>query len=72
MNWSSRRMRNSNSTPRKNIVYERFVFYTRMQKEGEPFDQFYADIRKLAKNCEFVGGMAASNELVRDRLVLGT
>lgn len=59
-------------TPKKNIVYERFVFYTRNQKEEEPFDQFYADIRKLARNCEFMGGPAAINELVRDRLVLGT
>lgn len=59
-------------TPKKNIVYERFVFYTRIQKESEPFDQYYADVRKLAKNCEFIGGHAAVNELVRDRLVLGT
>lgn len=59
-------------TPKKNIVYERFVFYTRQQKENEPFDQFYADVRKLAKNCEFIGGQLAANELVRDRLVLGT
>lgn len=59
-------------TPKRNIVYERFVFYTRVQKDGEPFDQFYTDIRKLAKNCEFIGGPAAASELVRDRLVLGT
>lgn len=59
-------------TPKKNIVYERYVFYTRNQKENEPFDLFYAECRKLARNCEFVGGAQAMNELVRNRLVLGT
>lgn len=59
-------------TPRKNVVYERFVFYSRNQKEAEPFQQFYAEIHKLAQNCEFQGGVLNVNELVRDRLVLGT
>lgn len=59
-------------TPKKNIVYERFVFYTRKQKEAELFDHFYADIRKLVRNCDFVGGVEAEQELIRDRLVLGT
>lgn len=58
--------------PKKNVVYERYLFYTRSQKDGEPFVQFYTDVRKLAKNCEFIGGNQAMDELIRDRLVLGT
>lgn len=54
--------------PRKNTVYERFVFYHRNQKSGEPFDTFLMDIRQLARSCEFE---ATENEMLRDRIVMG-
>lgn len=55
-------------TPQKNIIYERFVFYKRQQLEGEKFDHFFTDIKKLAKSCEFGD---QENSLIRDRIVLG-
>jgi len=39
--------------PRRNEINEYFQFFTRKQQEGEKFDQFYADLRKLAKICDF-------------------
>lgn len=54
--------------PKKNILYERFVFYKRKQSQGESFDEFLADIKKLAKPCEFG---QAKDEMLRDRIVLG-
>lgn len=39
--------------PKTNEVYERFVFYQRNQKEGEPFDTFLMEIRRLVRTCEF-------------------
>ncbi|KAB0793610.1 hypothetical protein PPYR_13230 [Photinus pyralis] len=36
-------------SPKKNIVFERFKFYSRVQQEGEGFDQFLTDIKKLSK-----------------------
>lgn len=54
--------------PRKNVVYERYLFYMRQQKDGEPFDQFLNDIKTLVKSCEF--GTEADN-MIRDRIVLG-
>ena len=36
-----------------NLVYERYIFITRMQEEGEGFDAFVVDVRKLASTCEF-------------------
>ncbi|TGZ48699.1 Uncharacterized protein DBV15_12714 [Temnothorax longispinosus] len=54
--------------PKKNIVYETFKFSSRMQQEGEKFDSFLAEIKKLSQTCEF-GTMA--DRMVRDRIVLG-
>lgn len=54
--------------PRKNTVYERFVFYQRVQRDGEPFDTFLMDIKRLVRTCEFG---ATENEMLRDRIVLG-
>ncbi|XP_055307026.1 uncharacterized protein LOC129571275 [Sitodiplosis mosellana] len=52
----------------KNTVYERYNFYQRNQKEGESFDSFLMDIKILVKSCEF---NAATNEMLRDRIVMG-
>lgn len=54
--------------PKTNEVYERFVFYQRSQKNGEPFDTFLLDIRQLVKTCEF-GEM--EDAMLRDRIVMG-
>lgn len=54
--------------PRKNTVYERYVFYQRTQHEGESFDVFLMDIKRLVRTCEFG---ATENEMLRDRIVMG-
>lgn len=47
-------------TPRKNIVYERYVFNQRSQR--------LIDIKKLIRTCEFGEN---ENEMLRDRIVIG-
>lgn len=54
--------------PRKNTVYERYMFYQRNQNDGEQFDTFLMDIRQLARSCEFGDN---ENEMLRDRIVMG-
>lgn len=54
--------------PKKNTVYERFMFYQRKQKDGEPFDTFLMDIKRLAKTCEFA---EKEREMLRDQIVMG-
>lgn len=54
--------------PRKNVIYERFLFYNRHQKEGESFENFLTSISKMVKTCEFNN----EQEALRDRIVLGT
>lgn len=49
-------------------MYERFVFYQRKQKEGESFDVFHVDIKRLVKNCEFGD---KESEMLRDQIVMG-
>lgn len=54
--------------PKCNEVYESFVFHNRAQKQGEPFDNFLMDIKKIVRRC----GFNDENRMLRDRIVLGT
>ena len=54
--------------PRKNTIHERYLFYQRTQHEGEAFDVFLMDIKRLVRSCEFG---ATENEMLRDRIVMG-
>ena len=51
-----------------NVVYERYVFYQRKQENGETFDNFLSDLRKLVKTCDFG---TVEDSTVRDRIVMG-
>ncbi|XP_011688911.1 PREDICTED: uncharacterized protein LOC105450661 [Wasmannia auropunctata] len=53
--------------PKKNIVYERFLFYKRVQEPNESVDNFVKELKKLAQNCEFTD----KQDMIRDRIVLG-
>lgn len=55
-------------SPKKNVIYERFKFNSRIQREGEDFDQFVTDLHKLAEGCEY---NLLKEELIRDRVVIG-
>ena len=54
--------------PRGNVIMERHKFNTRVQKEGEPFQSFVADLKILANTCEY-GTLKA--DLIRDKIVCG-
>ena len=51
------------------MIYERYVFGTCSQKPGQTIDEYVAELRKLAATCEY-GQL--KDELLRDRIVLGT
>lgn len=51
-----------------NVTYERYIFHQRVQQIGENFDDFVADLRKLARTCEFA---QLEDSLIRDRIVIG-
>ena len=55
-------------SPRKNIVYERYVFWKATQAHGESIDAFVTSLRQKAKSCEFG---AQTDSMIRDRVVLG-
>ena len=52
-----------------NETMERFIFHQRNQQEGEDFENFLAEIRRLALTCKFC--KSCSSSLIRDRIVLG-
>ena len=54
--------------PRRNITWERHVFNTRSQCDGETTDQYFTDLKTKAQTCEF-GELKDS--LIRDRIVCG-
>ena len=54
--------------PRKIANAERFKFYKRQQKEGESIANYVAELRRLAKDCEFADSL---NTVLRDQLVCG-
>ncbi|KAK7918719.1 hypothetical protein WMY93_010003 [Mugilogobius chulae] len=54
--------------PKRNVIFERFVFGNCKQDESEPIDSFVTRLREKAASCEY-GELR--EELIRDRLVLG-
>lgn len=48
--------------PRRNILYEWYVFWSMIQKEGEPIDSFVKRLKTQATKCEFGN--------LRDRMLL--
>ena len=52
-----------------NTTYERFVFNSRCQRDGESFDSFISSLRSLVKTCGYCDNCVDS--LVRDRVILG-
>ncbi|UYV62489.1 hypothetical protein LAZ67_2000778 [Cordylochernes scorpioides] len=53
---------------RKNIIYERAKFNSRIQEDREPVDEFITSLYKLADSCEFEG---LHEQLIRARIVVG-
>lgn len=58
----------NHTTPKVNVTFERYVFNNRSQKEGETFDQYVIELRKIAKSCEFDN---LRDSLLRDRIIIG-
>ena len=49
-------------------MYERYLFNSRCQKDGESIDSFVTSLRQLADTCEFEN---LKESLIRDRVVIG-
>ena len=39
--------------PLKNVPFERYKFYSRMQESGESYDHYQKALRQLVERCEF-------------------
>lgn len=55
--------------PTRNVIYERFIFNTCEQTQSETTDQYIAKLRKMADACDYG---TLKEDLIRDRLVIGT
>ncbi|KAJ8935648.1 hypothetical protein NQ314_012711 [Rhamnusium bicolor] len=54
--------------PRRNVIFERFQFNSRVQRPGENIDSFITTLHNLAEYCEYG---ALKDSLIRDRIVVG-
>ena len=54
--------------PRNNEVFEKYKFWQRDQREGEPIDQWVNDLRILLSSCEYEDHKQSN---LRDRIVFG-
>ena len=50
-----------------NETYERFIFNSRNQQEGETVEKYIAELRRLSKSCNFEN---LEDSLIRDRVVM--
>lgn len=54
--------------PKTNEIINTFHFNHRVQEDGENFDTFYTELRKIAQNCNFETFL---ERMLRDRIVYG-
>ena len=53
--------------PLKNVRFERYKFYSRMQESGESYDHYQTALQQLVERCEFES--INPNQILRDKLV---
>ena len=54
--------------PRKNLTFLRYKFFHYRQEEGESFDDFVTQLKKLSADCEFG---EFKDSLIRDVIIIG-
>ena len=54
--------------PRKNMIYKRYLFFSRGQGNGECIDKYATVLRNMADNCKF---KEMRDSLIHDRIVFG-
>ena len=55
--------------PKKNLVYERFVFNTCNQNQGQTIDSYVTELSTKFQSCEYY---ELKDSLIRDPIVVGT
>ena len=55
--------------PLKNVPFERYKFYSRMQESGESYDHYQTALRQLVERFEFKS--ITPNQILHDKLVFG-
>ena len=55
--------------PLKNVPFERYKFYSRMQESEESYDHYQTALRQLVERCKFES--ITPNQILRDKLMFG-
>lgn len=54
--------------PKQNIIFQRYLFNSIMQREGQNFDSFLIELRKGITHTKYLD----PEDMIRDRIVLGS
>lgn len=54
--------------PKRNVIYERFIFLQRKQKPGATFESFYTDLLRLVETCDYHA--EEKGNIIRDQVVM--
>ena len=55
-------------TPKKNVTYMSYKFFSCNQSEGQNIDAYVTELRKRAEHCEYA---ELKNSLIRDKIIIG-
>lgn len=55
--------------PKTNLIYNRYMYKSRTQNEGESFEEFVTELRLLIKDCAYPADM--QDDQIRDHIVFG-
>ena len=55
-------------SPQKNVTFLRYKLFSYRQSEGQCFDNFLTELKKLSKQCEFSD---LQNSRIRDMIIIG-
>ena len=53
-----------------NIAYERYCFNKRQQRDEESFEQFFADLQRMIKTCQFCD--TCRDSILQDKIYLAS
>lgn len=57
-------------TPKRNLTYERYKFFTSRQESNQNIEQFVTELKNKAKQCEF-GEINVKDDLIKTMIIIG-
>ena len=53
--------------PKSNVIYNRYLFRSKVQNESEPFEQFVTELKTLIRDCNYPAEFR--KEMIQDHIL---